>query len=171
VGDSFLHPSAVNAHSWAKKENETGKEEEQRLENFLLSDEQGFEKPLFFACGGIADYVSPRALVDITSRVAEKTHSKVILFIRDEDGAHAQELPREDDSIPSDIYEGDGILDVHPEWQKLIYHPDVLPESVCIISRLNYASILPKCRCAILDGGHAITGKPPSHLLCPRGFR
>jgi hypothetical protein len=59
--------------------------------------------------------------------------------------------------------DGDGVVDVHPGWAELIYTPGAIPDSLCVVSRLSYASILPKCSCAVIDGGHAITGISRTH--------
>jgi hypothetical protein len=166
-----LTGASADSSTWEKKEDESAKEEEQRLERFLKAEEDqasgGLRQPIFFACGGLVEDgpSSARSILDIATRLADKTRQQIVLFIRDEDGP-AKRLPSEESTAAStgdtrtlpDFDDGDGVVDVHPAWSELIYAPGAIPELLCVVSRLSYASILPKCSCAIIDGGHAITG-------------
>jgi hypothetical protein len=167
---------SADSSTWEKKEDESAKEEEQRLERFLKAEEDqasgGLRQPIFFACGGLVEdgQSSARSILDIATRLADKTRQQIVLFIRDEDGP-AKRLPSEESmgdmrTLP-DSDDGDGVVDVHPAWAELIYAPGAIPESLCVVSRLSYASILPKCSCAIIDGGHAITGTLLSLSVSP----
>lgn len=103
--------------------------------------------------------MSAKFIVEVARDIASHLRVKVILFIRDEDGPAKQTIADDDPNANGSIGgDGDGLVDVHPHWAQLIYEPGALTDNLCVISRLNYSSILPKCSCAILDGGHAITG-------------
>lgn len=144
------------------------------MQRFIKSEEDDEKrlKPLLFACGGlISTSVSASAVINIASQLAEKTRNQIILFIRDEDGSAKQQPQIQNDLAENHLQQatssedGDGLVDVHPEWAKLIYSPGALSESLCVISRLSYSSLLPKCSCAIIDGGHGIIGKHDPELL------
>jgi hypothetical protein len=174
--------------SWEKKEDESAKEEEQRLERFFRSSsssssshEEGRAGPVFFACGGlVSSPASARSLLDLAAQLAAKTQRQVVLFIRDEDGPAKQPQPLASSAQTTDgdggeqaVYssEGDGVADVHGAWTDVIYgRSGAIPEALCVVSRLSYASILPKCGCAVLDGGHAITGVIPSVQMSGPSF-
>lgn len=142
-------------HEGERKEARRIAEEEEKhgLQRFLGEDGDGTgadagndsvkrtQRPIFFACGH--QQANVKSILNIATQLAERAQRRVILFVRDEDG------PPKRSSV-------DDLVDVDPAWTDELRSTRV-PESLFVVSRISYTSILRKCGCAIIDGGHAIT--------------